>query len=123
MMQVVRGLAVSGLLFFSLRPGVAAVLTKCTIATQGDSPVARACAEGGTELARKKMKELVSVGRSRGLKFGCDSCHNEDSNALTASARADFKKLLAANRIAVDRPVQLTGKDAEARFRQRIEPS
>jgi uncharacterized protein DUF2314 len=122
MIQVVRGLALSGIVFFTLGPGTAAGLTPCAIATEGDSPVARACAEGGTDLARKKMKELVSVGRSRGLKFGCDSCHKEDTNALTGNARDDFKKLLVANRVPLDRPVKVTSKDAEARFRQRIEP-
>jgi hypothetical protein len=121
-MMVGRQLAIAGLVFLAMQQEGRAAAKKCVIATHGDSPVARACLEGGIDLAKRKMKELVSVARSRGVKFGCDDCHQEDGNALTRNAPEDFKKLIAANRAPADRPVKLTTRDAEARFRERIEP-
>lgn len=68
----------------------------CTIALRGDSPIARACASGGRDAAKKVMKGLVKDARSRGAQFTCESCHqNLESFALTASARDDLEKMLA----------------------------
>jgi len=70
---------------------------KCTIATKGDSPTAKACATGGRKEARKTMKELVKAAKEKGTKFTCDSCHKDlEKFELTPTARDDFKKLLAA---------------------------
>ena len=70
---------------------------KCTIATKGDSPIVKACAEGGQAKATKTMKELVKKAKAKGTVFKCDSCHdNLDDYKLTKSARDDFAKLLAA---------------------------
>ena len=67
---------------------------KCTIATKGDSPTARACAKGGREEAKKMMKEMVKQAKAAGQKFTCDGCHKDlDNYELTKNATEDFKKL------------------------------
>jgi hypothetical protein len=72
---------------------------KCTIATKGDSPTAKACAEGGKKAAAKQMKVLVKTAKAKDVKFVCDDCHkNNDDYALTDNARKDFEKLLAAQK-------------------------
>jgi len=69
----------------------------CTIATKGDSPVAKACAEGGIPKAKTAMKDLAKRARANGTKLQCDDCHKDDVKyELTADARDKFKKLLAA---------------------------
>ena len=69
---------------------------KCEIAVSGDSPIVTACKEGGMLYAKKAMKDLVKRGKSAGVKFECDDCHKSDrSYQLTATARENFKKLLA----------------------------
>jgi hypothetical protein len=74
-----------------------AAVQPCTIATKGDSPVARACADGGITLARRTMRELRKRARATGLNFQCEDCHkNEAGYELTAQARESFRKLLAA---------------------------
>jgi hypothetical protein len=47
----------------------------CRRAVKGDSPVARACREGGLPSAKATMKDLVKEGRLAGLKLACDDCH------------------------------------------------
>jgi hypothetical protein len=69
----------------------------CTIATKGDSPVAKACAKGGIPEAKAAMKAMATKARKAGTKFQCDDCHKDDVKYdLTADARDKFKKLLAA---------------------------
>jgi hypothetical protein len=77
--------------------GFAAEGNKCTIATKGDSPVARACAKGGVKLAKATMKDLVKTAKDNGVKFDCDNCHkNLETFELEGDAKDEFKKLLAA---------------------------
>ena len=69
----------------------------CTIATKGDSPVAKACASGGIKQAKATMKDLAKRARAGGKKFECDDCHKDDVKyELTSGARDKFKELLAA---------------------------
>jgi hypothetical protein len=76
-------------------PAGAAEQRPCTIATKGDSPVARACADNGIDGAKAAMKDLVKKGRSNGAKYQCDGCHKDDQKySLTPDARDKFKKLL-----------------------------
>jgi hypothetical protein len=71
--------------------------TKCTIATKGDSPVAKACSSGGRPAAVKTMKQLVRSAKAAGTEYKCDHCHEDmDDYKLKSDAREDFKKLLAA---------------------------
>ena len=72
---------------------------KCTIATKGDSPTAKACTKGGRAEAKKVMKEMVKQAKAAGQKFTCDGCHKDlDNYELTKNAAEDFKKLEAASR-------------------------
>ena len=60
----------------------------CTIATKGDSPVAKACAAGGIPKAKAAMKDLAKKARAAGTKYQCDDCHKDDVKyELTADAR------------------------------------
>ena len=73
---------------------------KCTIATKGDSPTAKACAKGGRAEAKKIMKEMVKQAKAAGQKFTCDGCHKDlDNYELTKNAVEEFKKLEAASKI------------------------
>jgi hypothetical protein len=77
--------------------GQAADGAPCTIATMGDSPVAKACADGGIPKAKAAMKAMATKARKAGTKYQCDDCHKDDVKYdLTADARDKFKKLLAA---------------------------
>ncbi|SRR6266478_536892 len=70
---------------------------KCTIATKGDSPTAKACAKGGRAEAKKIMKEMVNKAKANKEKFTCEQCHKDlDSYELTKNGEEDFKKLEAA---------------------------
>ena len=72
---------------------------KCTVATKGDSPTAKACAHGGRKEATKVMKEMVKAAKAKGVKFTCDDCHgNMDDYKLTGNASKDYEKLLAATK-------------------------
>jgi len=72
---------------------------KCTIATSGDSPTAKACAKGGRPEAKKLMKEMVKVAKEHKQKFTCDGCHKDlDNYELTKNAKEDYKKLEAAQK-------------------------
>ena len=65
--------------------------TKCTVATSGDSPVAKACAKGGRDEAKKVMKEAVKTAKANGKTFTCEGCHKDlESFTLTPNAKADF---------------------------------
>jgi hypothetical protein len=70
---------------------------KCTIATKGDSPTAKACAKGGRAEAKKIMKEMVNKAKANKEKFTCEQCHKDlDNYELTKNGEEDFKKLEAA---------------------------
>ena len=72
---------------------------KCTIATKGDSPTAKACAHGGRKEAVKVMKEMVKKAKAKGVKFTCDDCHaNMDDYKLTDNGTKDYDKLIAATK-------------------------
>ena len=72
---------------------------KCTVATSGDSPVAKACAKGGRAEAKKLMKEAVKTAKANGKTFTCEGCHKDlESFTLTPNAKADFPKLMAAQK-------------------------
>jgi hypothetical protein len=82
-------------LFFSVRAH--AEDTKCTIATKGDSPMAKACATGGRKEAAKVMKDMVKAAKAKGTEFKCVKCHKDlDNYELTPEARDDLGKLMAA---------------------------
>src|SRR3954468_13189306 len=90
--------AVLGVLTFGARVASAGDDAKCTIATKGDSPTAKACAKGGRAEAKKVMKEMVKVAKGKGAKFTCDGCHKDlDNYELTKNGTDDFKKLEAAS--------------------------
>jgi hypothetical protein len=94
------GRALVAAFFLTLAVGGAArAAEKCAVAVKGDSPIAKACAKGGREDARKKMKAMVAVAKENGQKFTCDSCHKDtEKYELTPNARDDFKKLEAAQK-------------------------
>jgi anti-sigma factor RsiW len=69
----------------------------CRLPRLGPSPVALACAAGGTQEAKRVMRTLVDAARARGMRFECRSCHrNEIDFALEDGARQQFARLLAA---------------------------
>ena len=70
----------------------------CQLATKGDSPVAKACKEGGIKSAKATMKDLVKGARAGGVRFQCDDCHVNDTDytQLAKNAEDKFAKLLAA---------------------------
>ena len=87
------------LLAFTLVAGGASADDKCTIATKGDSPTAKACAKGGRAEAKKTMKEMVKTAKANGATFTCEGCHKDlDSYELTKNARDDYAKLVAAQK-------------------------
>jgi hypothetical protein len=99
MIRFVVQLSVAALLCLSLGTAGAADEGKCTIATKGDSPTARACAKGGRAEAKKVMKDMVKQAKVGGQKFTCDGCHKDlDNYELTKTATEDFKKLEAAQK-------------------------
>ena len=99
MVRMLRGvllaLAIGGTL--TLMGRALAADKPCAIATKGDSPIAKACAQGGLIDAKRTMRDLVKKSKSAGVKFECDDCHKNDTGYdLTPQARDNFKKLLAA---------------------------
>jgi len=68
----------------------------CHMALTGDSPVARACSEGGERRAMDLMQLFVKRAQAEGFKFVCASCHldEDDRSRLAPNADADFRKLL-----------------------------
>jgi hypothetical protein len=94
-----RGAILIGAWALALAPASARAAdgAPCTIATKGDSPVAKACAQGGIPKAKAAMKEMAKKARAAGTKYECDDCHKDDLKyELTADAREQFAKLLAA---------------------------
>jgi hypothetical protein len=86
-------------LALSLAAGHATADDKCTIATKGDSPIAKACAKGGRAEAKKTMKEAVKTAKANGKTFTCENCHKDlDNYELTKNARDDFPSLMAAQK-------------------------
>jgi hypothetical protein len=76
----------------------------CRLATKGDSPVARACAEGGVLRAKQTMRALLKRAKNAGVRFECEDCHVDSKtddkgyDRLTRDGREKFAKLLDANR-------------------------
>jgi hypothetical protein len=71
---------------------------KCTIATKGESEVAKACKAGGIKRAKATMKQMQKVGKEKGMKVECDDCHKDESAGnwtLNKDAEDKFKKLAA----------------------------
>jgi hypothetical protein len=70
----------------------------CKHALKGDSPIVRACAEGGIASAKATMKKLVKDGRAAGMKLTCESCHasEQDFSKLQKDAHGKLDRLLAA---------------------------
>jgi hypothetical protein len=70
----------------------------CKLALKGNSPVARACLEGGARAAKLEMKDLVKRAKDNGARFRCDDCHKDpgDITRLAADVGEKFKKLLTA---------------------------
>jgi hypothetical protein len=70
----------------------------CRRAVTGDSPVARACRQGGVRSAKATMKELVKQGQGAGLRLACDDCHLDvaDFSRLSPEAPEKFRTLLLA---------------------------
>ena len=68
----------------------------CRMALTGDSPVARACSEGGERKALDLMQLFVKRARAEGFNFKCATCHidEDDKTRLAPNADADFRKLL-----------------------------
>jgi hypothetical protein len=72
----------------------------CKLAVDGDSPVDKACREGGIKSAKTAMKSLLKDARANGARFDCDDCHinEEDYAQLSQGTDEKFAKLLAAAR-------------------------
>jgi len=88
-------IAIGGAVALSARAALAD--KPCAIATKGDSPVAKACADGGLVDAKRAMRDLVKKGKTAGVKFECEDRHKNDTGYdLTPQARDNFKRLLAA---------------------------
>ena len=70
----------------------------------GDSPVDKACREGGLKAAKTAMKGLLKDARANGARFDCDDCHinEEDYAQLSQGTDEKFAKLLAASPQVVD---------------------
>ncbi len=70
----------------------------CTLATKGESPVAKACHDGGIKAAKVAMKDMLRAARANGVKYQCDDCHINDTDyaQLGKGAEDKFAKLLAA---------------------------
>ena len=84
--------------FFGARVVSAGDDGKCTIATKGGTPTAKACAKGGRAEAKKVMKEMVKLAKGKGQKFTCDGCHKDlDNYELTKNGAEDYKKLEASS--------------------------
>jgi hypothetical protein len=68
----------------------------CKMALTGESPVAKACSEGGVRQAIDLMQLFVKRARAQGLMFECFDCHadEDDRSKLTPQAEAEFRKLL-----------------------------
>jgi hypothetical protein len=74
----------------------AAQTNGCRFAITADTPVSRACAEGGVKRAKLVMKAIVKQARARaGAALDCDTCHtSEVTFALAVDARGRLEALL-----------------------------
>jgi hypothetical protein len=70
----------------------------CRVGGHGDTPVDKACNDGGVRAAKQVMRELVRRGKAQGVRFQCDDCHKdpEDFSVLNDTAKEKLKQLLAA---------------------------
>jgi hypothetical protein len=97
MTRFVAKLALAAFVVFAVAvawAGVGRADDKCTIATKGETPTAKACAKGGRGEAKKLMKEMVKKAKANNQKFTCEGCHKDlDNYELTKNANADYKKL------------------------------
>ena len=68
----------------------------CRMALTGDSPVARACSQGGQRRALELMQRFVRRAGAEGFTFVCTDCHadEDDRTKLTPQAESEFRKLL-----------------------------
>src|SRR5262245_13533895 len=68
----------------------------CKMALAGQSPVAKACSEGGQRRAVELMTLFVKRARAEGIVFECTDCHasEEDLSQLKPHAELEFRKLL-----------------------------
>jgi hypothetical protein len=68
----------------------------CKMALTGDSPVAKACSEGGERRAIDMMTLFVKRARAEGFNFKCGTCHldEDDRSKLAPNADSEFRKLL-----------------------------
>jgi hypothetical protein len=68
----------------------------CRMALTGDSPVARACSQGGQRRALDLMQKFVRRAGAEGFVFVCTDCHadEDDYTRLKPQADAEFRKLL-----------------------------
>jgi hypothetical protein len=98
MFRLFCGSLLAGVLTLALAPATGrAADDKCTIAVKGDNPVVKACKEGGIKKAKSTMKAMQKVGKEKGLKYECDTCHKDESAGnwtLGKDAEAKFKELL-----------------------------
>jgi hypothetical protein len=102
MIRTFAQIVIAGIFLVSLAAGRAHAGDegKCTIATKGDTPTAKACAKGGRAEAKRLMKEMVKQAKANGQKFTCDGCHKDlDNYELTKNATEDFKKLEAVSKV------------------------
>jgi hypothetical protein len=101
-----RWVALAGFFVFFVRGGLGVeapdVLAgeACKLATKGDSPVAKACQEGGAEAAKEIMRKMRSkVNGGGGRRINCKDCHDHDADerydTLTKDGRERFKAFLA----------------------------
>jgi hypothetical protein len=73
----------------------------CKLATKGDSPVAKACAQGGVKKAKSLMRQMrVEANKDKSKEqVKCSHCHDHDDDdrydTLTKDGRDRFKLLLA----------------------------
>ena len=86
--------------FVALSPWPAALAQGGCRSAKGDSPVARACQEGGLIGAKQAMRKLVRDAKAGGATFECGDCHPDDNSydRLAPDARDKFGRLLAAAR-------------------------
>ena len=68
----------------------------CKMALVGESPVARACSEGGLRKANDLMQSFVKRAKVEGLTFVCVDCHpdEDDFSKLAPGVDVEFRKLL-----------------------------
>jgi hypothetical protein len=68
----------------------------CKMALRGESPVAKACSQGGLKKANDLMNSFVKRAAAEGFKFVCLDCHpdEDDFSKLAPNADLEFRKLL-----------------------------